>query len=61
MCIICVEFNKNKDLEDARRMLEAARRESHTISEKHLEKIEDELKQMNQDGKIHKLDDEEGN
>jgi hypothetical protein len=43
MCIICLEFNKKKDLEDARIMLEAARREVNSIPEAHLKKVEEEL------------------
>lgn len=42
MCIICLQFQKDKDLVDARRMLEAARREAQLtdISEEHLREIE---------------------
>lgn len=42
VCIICLEYKKNKDLVDARRMLEAAKREIKVIdiSEKHLKEIE---------------------
>ena len=43
MCIICIEFNKNKDLDDAWRMLEAAGREPSSISKEHLEKVRDEI------------------
>lgn len=39
MCIICIEFNRNKDLDDAWRMLEAAGREPSSISKEHLEKV----------------------
>ena len=46
MCIICLEFNKKKDLEDARIMIEAARREVSSIPEDHLKKVEEELKKM---------------
>jgi len=44
MCIICLEFNRKKDLEDARIMVEAARREVSNIPEEHLKKVEAELK-----------------
>ncbi len=44
MCIICLEFNKSRDLIDAQLMIEAARREADTIPEKHLKKLEAELK-----------------
>ena len=46
MCIICLEFNRRQDIGDARKMIEAARRESNAISEKHLEAIEDQLDRM---------------
>lgn len=51
MCIICLEFNKNKDLEDARIMVEAARREVSNIPEEHLKKVEEELKKRKPDQK----------
>lgn len=42
MCIICLQFQKDKDLVDARRMLEAAKRELHVIDidSQHLREIE---------------------
>lgn len=42
MCIICLEYQKTKDLVDARRMLEAAKREAKVIDidERHLREIE---------------------
>lgn len=46
MCIICLEFNKKRDLEDARIMIEAARREVSSIPEDHLKEVEEELKRM---------------
>jgi hypothetical protein len=49
MCIICLEFNKNRDLNDARMMIEAARREVNTIPEDHLKKVEEELQKMFKD------------
>ena len=49
MCIICLEFNKKKDLEDARIMVEAARREVSSIPEEHLKRVEEELKKMKAD------------
>lgn len=54
MCIICLEFNKKKDLEDARIMIEAARREVSSIPEEHLKKVEEELKKM-QTGQVKAL------
>jgi hypothetical protein len=51
MCIICLEFNKKKDLEDARLMVEAARREVSSIPEDHLKKVEEELKKRQPDQK----------
>ena len=49
MCIICLEFNKNRDLNDARMMIEAARREVTAIPEDHLKKVEEELQKMYKD------------
>lgn len=49
MCIICIEFNKNKDLEDAWRMLEAAGREPSSITKEHLAKVRSEIKKMQED------------
>ena len=46
MCVICLEFNKSRDLIDARVMIEAARREVDTIPEDHLKMIERKLKEM---------------
>jgi hypothetical protein len=43
MCIICLEFQRNKDLNDARRMLASARREPTAIPEAHLDQVEREL------------------
>ncbi len=51
MCIICLEFNRKKDLEDARIMVEAARREVSSIPEDHLKKVEEELKRRRPDEK----------
>ncbi|MFW7378978.1 MAG: hypothetical protein ACOH5I_09250 [Oligoflexus sp.] len=45
MCIICLEFNKNRDLLDAKRMVEAARRESDVIPEQHLKEVEEKLQE----------------
>lgn len=44
MCIICLEFQRTKDLGDARRMLEAARREPKAIDPDHLTEVERELR-----------------
>jgi hypothetical protein len=49
MCIICLEFNRKKDLEDARIMVEAARREVSSIPEDHLKRVEEELKKRQPD------------
>ena len=40
MCVICIEFQRTKDLFDARRMLEAARREPTSIDSAHLGEVE---------------------
>lgn len=45
MCIICVEFQRNRDLLDARRMLAGARREPTAIPTSHLDDVERELDQ----------------
>lgn len=44
MCIICLEFQKSRDLVDAKRMLAAARKEPKAIDPKHLDQVERELK-----------------
>ena len=46
MCIICIEFNHRQDILDAKRMVEAARRESNAISKEHLKAVEDRLKEI---------------
>ncbi|MEN9836040.1 MAG: hypothetical protein RL011_2233 [Pseudomonadota bacterium] len=43
MCIICLEFQRSKDLKDARQMLAAARREPTDISRDHLDAVEKQL------------------
>ena len=49
MCIICLQFQRDNDLVDARRMVEAARRELYVldididIDERHLREIESVL------------------
>lgn len=43
MCIICLEFQRTKDLADARRMLAFARREPQAIDREHLEDVEKTL------------------
>ena len=40
MCIICIEFQRSRDLADARRMLDAARREPVAIGRDHLDEVE---------------------
>jgi hypothetical protein len=44
MCIICIEFQRSRDLADARRMLDAARREPTAIPRDHLDDVERTLK-----------------
>lgn len=43
MCIICLQFQRTKDLADARRMLAAARREPMSIDSRHLDEVERDL------------------
>jgi hypothetical protein len=43
MCIICLEYQRSKDLADARRMLAAARREPTSIDAAHLDEVESRL------------------
>ncbi len=43
MCIICLEFQRTKDLADARRMLQSARREPRAIPSEHLDEVERDL------------------
>ncbi|RZA17710.1 MAG: hypothetical protein EOP10_22220 [Proteobacteria bacterium] len=56
MCIICLEFNKNRDFGDARQMIEAARREASAVPEEHLRTIEYALQKMKDDGEEQELD-----
>ena len=44
MCIICLEFQRSRDLFDAQQMLAAARREPSSIDPRHLEEVERQLK-----------------
>lgn len=44
MCIICLEFQRTKDLDDARRMLQMARREPRAIPAEHLDEVERDIK-----------------
>lgn len=46
MCIICIEFERNKDLADAKLMLQNARREPGAIDRKHLEEVEAKLNEV---------------
>lgn len=43
MCIICIEFQRSRDLADARAMLAAARREPTAIDPEHLSEVEKDL------------------
>lgn len=56
MCIICLEFNKSKDFGDAKKMIEAARREASVVPEEHLRSIEYELQKMQDDEEERELD-----
>ena len=59
MCIICLEFNKFNDIQDAERMIEAARRESNYISKEHLKEVELKIKKMKEKNVIEELPVEE--
>ncbi len=48
MCIICLQFQRTKDLADARQMLAAARREPTSIDDRHLEEVERQLAKAEQ-------------
>lgn len=50
MCIICLEFNRTRDFGDAKKMIEAARREANAVPEEHLKTIEYTLKKMQDEG-----------
>lgn len=50
MCIICLEWQRSKDLADAQRMLAAARREPSAIDREHLDEVERSLRQAERDG-----------
>lgn len=56
MCIICLEFNKNKDFGDAKKMIEAARREASVVPEEHLRTIEYALQKMKDEDEVRELD-----
>lgn len=43
MCIICLEYQRTKDLTDARRMIAAARREPSSVDPDHLNEVERRL------------------
>ncbi len=43
MCIICVEFQRNRDLANARQMLASARREPKSIDASHLDEVQRDL------------------
>jgi hypothetical protein len=43
MCIICIEFQRTKDLDDARAMLANARREPRSVDPEHLDAVERDL------------------
>jgi hypothetical protein len=49
MCVICLEFQRSKDLADARQMLAAARREPNTIPSSHLDEVEQQLAKAGKD------------
>jgi len=51
MCIICLEFNKNKDIFDTIGMINAAMREPTSISLRHLVLLEKELSKRQSDPK----------
>lgn len=46
MCLICIEFQRNRDLADAKRMLMMARREPSSIDPAHLDKVEQRLARL---------------
>lgn len=43
MCIICIQFQRERDFADARRMILAARNEPNSIDTKHLDEVEKEV------------------
>jgi hypothetical protein len=49
MCIICIEFNKYRDIRDAAMMIKAARRETTIIPEEHLVELERQLADMDEE------------
>ena len=54
MCIICLEFQKYRDIADARQMLYKARGEPSNIDEAHLDEVENALDQAEADEKSSK-------
>ena len=49
MCVICLEWQRTKDLADAQRMLAAARREPTAIPREHLDEVERTLRKAEKD------------
>jgi hypothetical protein len=43
VCIICLEFQKSRDIADARLMLKNARREPKSVDQEHLDQVERDL------------------
>jgi hypothetical protein len=43
VCIICLEFQKSRDIADARLMLRNARREPKSVDQEHLDQVERDL------------------
>lgn len=52
MCIICLEFQRSRDLLDARKMLAGARREPTSIPPTHLDEVEQELNRVEVEGLV---------
>lgn len=44
MCVICLQFQRDKDIADAQRMLAFARREPGAIDKKHLDQVEGDIR-----------------
>lgn len=57
MCIICIEFQRQRDLADARMMLRSARREPTNIPRDHLDRIEQELDEIEREQENQKVSD----
>lgn len=56
MCVICLEFNRRKDIFDALDMVVAAGMEPNSIDKRHLTEVRKELEKMIYEDKVYSID-----